>query len=390
LTDRSRQRGNNMSGCLAGFRVLDLSRLLPGPYCSMLLADHGAEVISIEDQRFKADALFFESLYRNKRHLSLNLKHAEGKEIFFRLAETSDVIIEGFRPGVANRLGVDYQTIHERFPGIVYCSISGYGQTGPWRDKAGHDINYLATAGILDLIGPAQGPPSIPGIQIADIGGSMNGVIGILLALIARNRTGTGQYIDISMTDSLLGFLSLPHYFYSCSGKPPQRSDELLSHRYGCYNTYATSDGSYMAVGALEHRFWQRLCISIGLDEYIDCQFDDERREEIIAALRRVFLQKSGAQWERHFGDDDVCCTRIITLEEMDQHPLFKAREMFVDRDQHDSAISKALGISIKISDTPGAIRTAPAHFGQHNEEILSGLGYSEAQVDDLRARNII
>jgi crotonobetainyl-CoA:carnitine CoA-transferase CaiB-like acyl-CoA transferase len=379
-----------MSGCLAGIRVLDLSRLLPGPYCSMLLADHGAEVISIEDQRFKADALFFESLYRNKRHLSLNLKHAEGKEIFFRLAETSDVIIEGFRPGVANRLGVDYQTIHERFPGIVYCSISGYGQTGPWRDKAGHDINYLATAGILDLIGPAQGPPSIPGIQIADIGGSMNGVIGILLALIARNRTGTGQYIDISMTDSLLGFLSLPHYFYSCSGKPPQRSDELLSHRYGCYNTYATSDGSYMAVGALEHRFWQRLCISIGLDEYIDCQFDDERREEIIAALRRVFLQKSGAQWERHFGDDDVCCTRIITLEEMDRHPLFKAREMFVDRDQHDSAISKALGISIKISDTPGAIRTAPAHFGQHNEEILSGLGYSEAQVDDLRARNII
>ena len=379
-----------MHGCLAGIRVLDLSRLLPGPYCSMLLADHGAEVISIEDQRFRADDLFFESLYRNKQHLSLNLKDGEGKEIFFRLAEDCDVIIEGFRPGVTKRLGVDYQTIHQRFPRIVYCSISGYGQTGPWCDKAGHDVNYLATAGILDLIGPADGPPSIPGIQIADIGGSMNAVIGILLALIARNSTGTGQFVDISMTDGLLGFLSLPHYFYTRTSKPPQRSNELLSHRYACYNTYATSDSSYMAVGALEHRFWQQLCRSLGLDEYIDHQFDEDRREEIIEALREVFRQKSGTQWERHFGDEDVCCTRVLKLEELHEHPLFKARGMVVDREQRDKEISETLGISIKMSTTPGAIRTAPARFGQHNEEILSRLGYSEAQIDDFRDRKII
>ncbi len=380
----------NLHGCLNGIRVLDLSRLLPGPYCSMLLADHGAEVISIEDQRFRGDGLFFKSLYRNKQHLSLNLKHAEGKEVFFRLAEQCDVIIEGFRPGVAKRLGVDYQTIHERFPRIVYCSISGYGQTGPWSDKAGHDINYLAAAGILDLIGPAEGPPSIPGIQIADIGGSMHGVIGILLALIARNNTGTGQYIDISMTDSLLGFLSLPHYFYSQSGKSPRRSNELLSHRFACYNTYATRDGSYMAVGALELRFWQQLCVSLGLEEYIDLQFDEDRREEIITALQEVFQKKSGDQWQRFFADDDVCCTRVLRLEELHEHPLFKAREVFVDSEQQDGTLAKALGVSIKMSDTPGAINTAPASFGQHNEEILYRLGYSEAQVDDFRDRKII
>jgi len=380
----------NLHGCLNGIRVLDLSRLLPGPYCSMLLADHGAEVISIEDQRFRGDGLFFKSLYRNKQHLSLNLKHAEGKEVFYRLAEKCDVIVEGFRPGVAKRLGVDYQTIHERFPRIVYCSISGYGQSGPWSDKAGHDINYLAAAGILDLIGPAEGPPSIPGIQIADIGGSMHGVIGILLALIARNNSGTGQYIDISMTDSLLGFLSLPHYFYSQSGKSPRRSNELLSHRFACYNTYATRDGSYMAVGALEHRFWQQLCVSLGLEKYVDLQFDEDRREEIITALQEVFQQKSGDQWERCFADDDVCCTRVLRLEELQEHPLFKARDVFVDSEQQDGTLAKALGVSIKMSDTPGAINTAPASFGQHNEEILYRLGYSEAQVDDFRVRKII
>ncbi len=383
-----------MKGSLNGIKVLDLSRLLPGPYCSMMLADHGAEVISIEDRRFEADGLFFQSLYRNKKHLSLNLKSQEGKEIFHRLADNADVIIEGFRPGVAKRLGVDFDTIHERFPSIVYCSISGYGQTGPWVDKAGHDINYLSSAGILDLIGPGDGPPSIPGIQIADIGGgSMNAVIGILLALVARNSSetgGKGQFVDISMTDGLLGFLSLPHYFYTQSGRTPERSRELLSHRYACYNTYETSDGSYMAVGALENRFWRQLCSALGVDEYMDLQFDEERCEEIIGVLKKIFLQRSAEQWECHFGNSDVCCTRVLRLEEMLDHPLFKEREMVIDVDTPDQKRAKILGVGIKLGATPGSIRTAPARFGQHNGEILNGLGYSKAQVEDLRTRNII
>ena len=379
-----------MIGSLNGIKVLDLSRLLPGPYCSMVLADHGAEVISIEDRRFEADDLFFSSLYRNKKHLSLNLKTEEGKAIFFSLAECSDVIIEGFRPGVATRLGVDFEAIHKRFPTIVYCSISGYGQTGPWLDTAGHDVNYLATSGVLDLVGPADGPPSIPGIQIADIGGSMNAVTGILLALFARTQSGKGQYIDISMTDSLLGFLSLPHYFYSQSGNLPKRSNELLSHRYGCYNTYETADGSAIAVGALEHRFWKQLCGALGVEEYIDYQFDEQKREEIVAQLGNIFKRRSGKEWEHFLQDIDVCCTRVLNFDEVLDHPLFRERDMIVEPEQSDDKNKKSLGISIKLNGTPGSIRSAPAHFGQHNAEILSGLGYSEAEIADFRSRKVI
>lgn len=356
----------------------------------MLLADHGAEVISIEDRRFEADNLFFTSLYRNKKHLSLNLKSEEGKSIFFQLAKRCDVLIEGFRPGVAARLGLDFETIHKRFPAMVYCSISGYGQGGSWAHKAGHDINYLSTSGILDLNGPAAGPPSIPGIQIADIGGSMNAVIGILLALLARTKSGKGQYVDISMTDSLLGFLSLPHYFYSESGKPPKRSDELLSHRYGCYNTYDTADGSAIAVGALEHRFWKQLCDALGVEEYIDLQFDEHKREEIVNKLRKIFRGRSGREWEQYLQDLDVCCTRVLALNEVLAHPLFKERQMIVEHDQLDGMKQKSLGISIKLTGTPGSIRSAPAHFGEHNGEILSGLGYSEAEIEDLKSRKVI
>lgn len=377
-------------GSLTGFRVLDLSRLLPGPYCSMLLADHGAEVISIEDRRFEADDLFFTSLYRNKKHLSLNLKSEEGKKIFNQLADQCDVLIEGFRPGVAARLGIDFETLHQRFPAIVYCSISGYGQTGAWADKAGHDINYLGTSGVLDLIGPAAGPPSIPGIQIADIGGSLNAVIGILLALLARHRSGKGQYVDISMTDGLLGFLSLPHYFYLQTGTLPKRSTELLSHRYGCYNTYETADGSAIAVGALEHRFWKQLCTALSIDKFIDHQFDESKREEIIAELRTIFRTKSSKDWEQYLQNLDVCCTRILDFDEVLNHPLFRDREMIVELEQPDGTTLKSLGMAIKLSGTPGSIRSGPARFGQHNEEILGGLGYSGAEIEQLRHRRVI
>jgi len=202
-------------GALTGISVLDLTRLLPGPFASMTLADHGAQVISIEDKRFVADDFFITTVNRNKEHISLNLKSPEGKEIFFRLVKTADVVMEGFRPGVVQRLGVDYETVRQVNPGIIYCSITGYGQTGAFADRAGHDINYLSHSGVLGLVGGMDSTPSIPGVQLADIaGGGMNAVIGILLALVARNQTGLGQYIDISMTDGTLGLLSLPLFFY--------------------------------------------------------------------------------------------------------------------------------------------------------------------------------
>ena len=247
-------------GALAGIKVLDLSRMLPGPYCSMILADHGADVIAIEDTKFQKDGLFFNDLNRNKRHMSLNLKSSEGLEIFFKLAEKADVILEGFRPGVVERLGVHYEAIQKRNPGIIYCSISGYGQTGPLRHRVGHDVNYISNAGILDLIAEKGGRPIIPGVQIADIaGGALNAAVGILLALFARDKTGKGQYIDISMTDGVVGFLSLPYYFSMLNGKKQQAADTLLSHRYACYNTYLTADGRCISIGAVENRFWRNI-----------------------------------------------------------------------------------------------------------------------------------
>ncbi|MCG8564773.1 MAG: CoA transferase, partial [Desulfobacterales bacterium] len=230
-----------MTGALDGIRVLDLSRLLPGPYCSMILADHGAEVIAVEDGTKETGEIFFNGVNRNKRHVSLNLKSDTGREIFFKLARRADVVLEGFRPGVVDRLGVGYEDVKKENPGIIYCSISGYGQTGPMRDAVGHDVNYMSHAGLLDLMGPADQPPSIPGVQMADIaGGAMNAAMGILMALVSRNNTGEGQYIDISMTDGVAGFLILPRFFKGLFGYPQTRSATYLSHRYACYNTYET------------------------------------------------------------------------------------------------------------------------------------------------------
>lgn len=378
-------------GALTGITVLDLSRLLPGPYASMILADHGARVISIEDKRFIADGFFITTVNRNKEHLSLDLKTAEGKDIFFRLVQTADVIMEGFRPGVVQRLGVDYETVRNVNPGIIYCAITGYGQTGPSASRAGHDVNYISTAGLLDLIGEADAPPSIPGIQIADIaGGGMNAVIGILLALVARNQTGKGQYIDISMTDGILGLLSIPLFFYQMSHHLPTRSDSSLSHRYACYNTYETADGRYLSIGAVEHRFWKKLCEHLDYPEYIDLQYDDNRRIEIIDALRAVFHQKTLDAWNREFGALDLCWAKIQNLEEVLQDPLFKAREMVIDLPDKDGKPTPTFGVPVKLSDTPGKVRTPAVGFGESTVSILQEIGYSESDISQFQKKGVV
>jgi crotonobetainyl-CoA:carnitine CoA-transferase CaiB-like acyl-CoA transferase len=378
-------------GSLTNVKVLDLSRMLPGPFCSMILADHGAEVIAIEDRRFEKDGLFFQGINRNKKHMCLNLKTAEGKDIFLRLVRDSDVLIEGFRPGVVQRLGIDYESIRGLNPGIVYCSITGYGQTGPYRDRAGHDINYLGSAGILELIGPAEGPPSIPGIQIADIGGgSMQAVTGILLALLARHTSGRGQYIDISMTDGLLGYLSLAHHFSEQSQVPPKRSNDLLSHRYACYNTYETSDGRYVAVGALERRFWAELCHLLEVPELIDAQYDEARREELIHALRDCFKAKTSADLKEILAHENSCCSLVETLEETLAHPHFTARGMVHNYQDKEGCARKSFGIPIKLSETPGSIRSLPDSFGGSSEEILHDLGYTTSEISEFRGKGII
>ena len=378
-------------GALDGVRVLDLSRLLPGPYCSMILADHGADVLAVEDSRFQKDGLFFGEINRNKRHMSLNLKTEDGLDIFYRLAEKADVVLEGFRPGVARRLGVDYEKLSGMNPRLIYCSITGYGQSGPMRDVAGHDVNYLATAGVLDLIGETDNPPSIPGVQIADImGGAMQAAVGILLALYNREKSGAGQYIDISMTDGILGLLTLPRFFQNTKGESPRRSDVTLSHRYGCYNTYRTADGRHVAIGAVENRFWEKLCELLGASHYAPLQYSQSHRQEIIDWLRTVFATKPLAHWQELLGGQDVCFSTIAELDEVMSSSLFREREMVCEYESADGATLTTLGIPVKLSVTPGALKTPPASFGAHTNTVLKELGYTPEQITELRTRNVV
>lgn len=258
-------------------------------------------------------------------------------------------------------------------------------------DRVGHDVNYLSTSGVLDLIGEKSRPPAIPGVQFADIaGGSMNAVIGILLALYARDKSGKGQYIDISMTDGMIGYLTLPSFFSQLTGQPYERSETRFSHRYACYNTYETADQRYLAIGAVENRFWQNLCEHLGVPEYTDLQYDEERRQEIIASMRRIFSEKTLDEWEEEFLEVEVCHSKIQGFEEVLRDPLFLEREMIVPLLQPDGTLTKALGIPVKLSETPGSLRTLPVDFGENTREVLEELGYTKSEIDDFFVRGIV
>lgn len=380
-----------MQGALSGITVLDLSRLLPGPFCSMILADHGAKVVAIEDKRFKADGLFLTTVNRNKEHISIDLKQPEGKAIFMNMVKTADVVLEGFRPGVVERLGVDYESVKKINPKIVYCSVTGYGQTGSFREKAGHDANYLAQSGVLDLIGEADRPPSIPGVQFADIaGGGMNAAIGILLALVARQTTGQGQYVDISMTDGMVPFLQIPLFLNQLLGQSPTRADSLLSHHYAFYSTYETKDGRSISIGALEFRFWKRLCEHLGKPDYAALQYDENRRQEVFDFLKTTFKQKTLAQWEEELKEVDCCWGGVKTLDEVLTDPLFKEREMVVELTDKTGKTFPTFGVPVKLSDTPGSVRTPPVDFGESTEKVLKEYGYSEEEIRGFAEKEII
>ncbi|MBI5845081.1 MAG: CoA transferase [Deltaproteobacteria bacterium] len=380
------------NGALKGIKVVDLTRLLPGPYCSMILADHGARVIAIEDKRFMADGLYLDTVNRNKEHISLDLKTSEGKEIFYKLAKHADVVMEGFRPGVVEKLGVDYATISKLNPRAVYCSITGYGQTGPMRDVAGHDVNYLSYAGVLNLIGAADRPPSIPGVQLADIaGGGMYGAIGILMALLARERTGRGQYVDISMTDGMVSLLPVSLMFYQLFKQIPQRSETMLSHRYACYSTYETKDGRHLSIGAVENRFWRRLCELLDAPaDYVMLQYDEARRLEIHDFLINKFKTKTLAEWEALLAREDVCMGPVLNLADVLNDPLFIEREMSVTVKGKDGKPIQAIGTPVKLSDTKGGVRTPPVKFGESTDSVLAGLGYSGAEIKALREKGVV
>lgn len=377
---------------LEGIKVLDLSRLFPGPYCSMILADLGADVLRIEDRRFEGEGPGMPTVMRNKRHMTLNLKHPQGKEIFGRLVKEADVVLEGFRPGVTERLGIDYDRLKVLNAKLIYCSVTGYGQDGPYKDMVGHDVNYLSFAGVLALTGEPDRKPVIPPIQVADMAaGGMYAALGIMAALLARQKTGKGQYIDISMLDGIIAMLPFPVSLLWGLGVTPRRGDTLLSGRYPCYHVYETKEGEYISLGALEHRFWVILCQKLGRDDYIPHQYDEgEKRQEIFRFLRKTFQEKTREEWMEELKDLDICLGKVLHLEEALNDPQVTQRKMVVEFSDSQKGRMKLLASPIKLSETPPDIRMAPASFGEHTVDVLKELGYEELEIEGLKREGVI
>lgn len=377
---------------LEGIKILDLSRLFPGPYCSMILADLGADVLRIEDRRFAGEGPGMPTVMRNKRHMTLNLKHPQAKDIFYRLSQQADVILEGFRPGVTTRLEIDYESIKKINEKIIYCSVTGYGQDGPYRNMVGHDINYLSFGGVIGLNGAVEGNPVIPPIQVADMAaGGMNAALGIMASLIARQRTGRGQYIDISMLDGIIAMLPFPVSLLWGLGLSPQRGDTLLSGRYPCYSVYETKEGGFISIGALEPRFWEALCRKLGREDFISSQYEEgESREKMFSFLRGTFKKKTREEWMEELQGIDVCIGKVLSLEEALRDPQVASRRMVTEFQDAQKGKMKLLSSPLKLSETPPGIQRAPADFGEHTEEVLEELGFNPEQIEELRKAGVV
>jgi len=398
---------------LEDLTVLDLSNLVPGALCTMILADMGAEVIKIEppkpfpiadigyspDGEERRREASFWTLNRNKKSLAINLKAAEGKKVIYRLAEKADVLIEGYRPGVVERLGVDYKTISKINPNIIYCSLSGYGQDGPYRLYSGHDVNYISMTGALGAIGPADGPPSIPLNLIGDFGGaSLYGTISILLAYLARQKTGKGQYIDHAYLDGALHMMTwfTQRYFYN--GTVLKRGGSHLNGSFPYYGAYETKDGKYLSIGCVEPKFWENLMNALGNEEYTPLCWSaedtyrepTEKQMEITAYLKKVFLTKTRDEWFDLLAPKDVPVGKVYSIDEVLSDPQILHRELVLEIDDPRVGKVKQVGIVPKLSETPGKIRWLAPILGEHTEEILLSHGYDRGEIDQLRKDGVI
>jgi len=390
-------------GALSGIKVLDLTRLLPGPYCTLMMADYGAEVIKIEEPgrgdyiRSREPGLNgigarHLTVNRNKKSVELNLKTEAGIEIFNKMARDADVIIEGFRPGVMERLGIGYEQISKINPQIVYCSLTGYGQTGPYRSLPGHDINYVGYAGILSLNGEAGGKPVIPGVQIADIGGgSLMALSGILMALLHKGKTGKGQHIDVSMTDGAVTWLYAAASDYFVSGDVPERGKNRLDGQFAYYQLYETKDGKFLSIGASEKKFWDRFCELVERPDWQELHEGDTQIQlELKQDLTALFKERTKQQWMELLSQEETCVGPVHTLDELFHDPQMEAREMLTEQDHPIAGRIKQIGFPIKFSATPGVLHQHAPILGEHTAEHLNGLGYTEEEIRKLQEENVI
>ena len=391
-----------MTAPLEGVTILDLTRLLPGGYATLLLADLGADVLKIEEPgkgdyirwtppivgEFSASHI---ALNRNKRSMTLNLKTDEGRAILTELAAKADVVIESFRPGVMDRLGVGYDALRNHNEGLVYCAISGYGQTGPRSQVAGHDVNYIGYAGVLGINGEEGRRPVIPGVQVGDLaGGGMAAALAIMAALYRRAATGKGDFCDIAMADGALSWLTIHAGAFVATGEDPERELMHLSGRYPCYRVYPAADG-YLSVGALEPQFWAALCEAIERPDLAGDAFAlGDRRDEVIADLSELFSKKTRAEWMAHFEGRDVCVGPVNTFTETFEDEQFAARGMVFETEIEGAGPWKHVGNPLQLSSAgSGEMRLPPPRMGEHTIDVLSEIGRAD-RVEELRSAGVI
>ena len=375
--------------------VLDLSRLLPGPFCTLLLADMGADVIKVEDTTggdylrwmpplVDQYSALFHAVNRNKRSIALNLKTGPGRAAFLRLVERVDVVVEGFRPGVLDRLGVGYKALLERNERVILCSVTGYGQDGPYRDRVGHDINYAALAGVLGVTGCAEDELAVPGVQMGDFGaGGLGAAVAILAALHERTRTGRGQHCDVAMLDGLLSWMAPLAASLGDGAPSPRPGTEPLNGRHPCYRLYRCADG-YLSVGALEPKFWQAFVEAIGLGHLgPDGLASGQRAKQVVAEVQTRLATRTRAAWEAVLNGHETCCEPVLSLHEVMAHPQVRWRQ--TGSAGSDPARRALEGVvPFRIGDTgPTARRPAP-RYGEHTREILAGVGYDDASIEEL------
>jgi crotonobetainyl-CoA:carnitine CoA-transferase CaiB-like acyl-CoA transferase len=393
---------------LSGIKLLDLTKLAPGPHCTMILGDLGADIIRVEEPgeptgrraaqagtgQVKAPRPSYaptNAVARNKRSIGLNLKSETGREIFLRLARDADVVVEEFRPGVAKRLGIDYEALARINPRLIYCAVTGFGQTGPYRDLVGHDLNYIAQGGALGLIGRKDQMPAIPLNLLADYaGGGMHAAIGVLAALVARNQTGRGQYVDIAMLDGVMLLLAQALSTYFGNNRVPERGTQPGDGGAPFYNMYETSDGKIITIASMEPWFYANLCRALDCEQYIGGQYDRSKWGDMFEHFARTFKTRTRDEWWQILTRADICVGRMLTLDELENDPQIRARNMIVEVETPSGETVKQVGISVKLSDTPGSIRSLAPTLGQHTDAILADLGYTPQDVARWRAEGSI
>lgn len=395
------QGANEKLAALHGTKVVDMALFGPGPFCATILGDLGAEIIKVHEpdpeRRGSPISLQFPDYpsfpgLRNCRMMGLNLKSEDGRRILYELAESADVMTESFRPGVVKRLGVDYATIEKLNPRVVYASITGYGQDGPYRDLVGHDINYASIGGLIGMTGRPGDAPVIPGTLIGDFAaGGMSAAIGILAALAARERTGKGQYVEVSMTDAIVGMMAEWMNPYFDAGIVLKRGESMFTGEWPWYNIYETKDGKHISIGAVEPQFYANLCELLGCADLIQHQYaEGAKREEIFRVFRQAFLTKSRDGWVDILRQKDTCVGPVYSIDEVASDPQLLSRGTIRDMPHPDLGSVRRVGPLLRLSASPFEVRNWCKRPGQHTEEVLLELGYDAARTDELRRAGVI